>query len=120
VSRTRALIVVALIVVFVLVVGVVIYANSHPGGQNRTFNVTVSAAKSMAPSTLQPAHLGDTITINITSDQSGEVHLHEYDIPFDAEAGKTVSHTFKADKTCTCLLEWESTSTPLGNLIVSP
>jgi len=120
VSRTRALIVVALLVVFVLVVGVVIYANGHQGGENRTFNVTVSGAKSMSPGTLEPAHVGDTITINLVSDQSGEVHLHEYDVPFEVEAGKTVSHTFKADKTCTCLLEWESTGTPLGNLIVSP
>jgi len=50
----------------------------------------------------------------------GEVHLHEYDIAFEAKAGTTVSHTFKADKTCSCDLEWESTSTRLGTLVVSP
>jgi hypothetical protein len=119
VSRTRALILVALVVVFVLVVGVVIYANSHKGGQNLTFDLTVTGASKMSPDTLR-ATQNDTITINIRSDQDGEVHLHEYDIPFEIKAGETVSHTFKADKTCTCLMEWEETSTPLGNLIVSP
>lgn len=105
--------------VFVVVVGVVIYANTHQGGQNRTFDVSVTGASKMSPDTLR-ANQNDTITINIKSDQDGEVHLHGYDIPFSLKAGQTVSHTFKADKTCTCLLEWEETSTPLGNLIVSP
>ena len=49
-SRTRALIVVALLVVFVVVAGVLIYANTNKGGQARTFDVTVSGAKSMTPS----------------------------------------------------------------------
>jgi uncharacterized protein YxeA len=119
VSRTRALIVVALVVVFVIAGGVLIYANQHKGGQNLTFNVTVTGANKMAPDALQ-AHQNDSITINITSDQDGEVHLHEYDIAFETKAGQAVSHTFKADKTCTCEIEWESTSTHLGTLTVSP
>ena len=118
-SRTRALVVVALLVVFVLVVGVVIYANTKQGGQNRTFDVTVTGASKMSPDTLRATE-NDSITINMKSDRDGEVHLHGYDIPFEVKAGQTVSHTFKADKTCTCLLEWEDTSTPLGNLVVSP
>jgi hypothetical protein len=127
VSRARALIVVALIVVFVLAGGVLIYANGHTGGQNVTFDLSVTGAKAMkvdSPSGVDPeelrAHQNDTITINIKSDQDGEVHLHEYDIAFDTRAGQTVSHTFKADKTCTCEIEWESTSTHLGTLTVSP
>ncbi len=118
-SRSRALIVVALLVVFVLVVGVVIYATSHKGGQNRTFDVTVTGASKMSPDTLR-ANQNDTITITVRSDQDGEVHLHEYDIPFEVKAGQPTSHTFKADKTCTCLMEWEETGAPLGNLIVNP
>ena len=115
-SRTRALIVVALLVVFVVVAGVLIYANTNKGGQARTFDVTVSGAKSMTPSTLQPAHVGDTITINVKS----EVHLHEYDIAIEVKAGQATTHTFKADKTCTCDIEWEDPSQPLGTLVVSP
>jgi hypothetical protein len=119
VSRTRALVVVALVIVFVAVGGALIYANNRPGNQHLTFDVTVTGASKMAPDTLN-AKQGDTVTINVKSDQDGEVHLHVYDIPFETKAGQTVSHTFTADKTCTCLIEWEDTSTALGNLVVSP
>jgi hypothetical protein len=127
VSRTRALIVVALLVVFVAVGGVLIYANTNKGGQTVTFNLTITGAKTMTvdtPAGVQPdgmqAHQNDTITINVKSDQDGEVHLHEYDIAFEVKAGQTTTHTFKADKTCTCDIEWEETSQHLGTLTVSP
>ena len=117
-NRTRLLIVAVILVLFVAVGGVLIYSNRHKG-QNVTWNVTVTKASSMAPSELT-AHVNDTVTINISSDTDGEVHLHIYDIAFDTKAGQTVSHTFKADKTCGCEIEWESTSTQLGTLTVSP
>jgi hypothetical protein len=119
VSRTRALVVVALLVVFFVAGGILIYVNGHKGGQNLTFNLTVTGAQTMTPSTLQ-AHQNDYITINIASDTDGEVHLHVYDIAFDTKAGQTVTHSFKADKTCSCDIEWESTSHALGTLVVSP
>ena len=118
-SRTRLAIAAAVIVVFIAAGGVLVYASQHRGGQHLTFNLTVTAASKMTPDLIQ-AHAGDTVTINIKSDQTGEVHLHLYDIPFDAVAGQTVSHTFTADKTGHCLLEWESTSAQLGFLDVSP
>ncbi len=118
-SRARALVVAALVVVFVIAGGVLIYANTRHGGQNLTFNVSVTGASSMSPGDMQ-AHLNDTITINITSDQEGEVHLHEYDIAFEVKPGQTTTHTFMADKTCTCQIEWEENSAPLGTLTVSP
>ncbi len=109
----------AVVVLFIAVGGVLIYSNQHRGGADRTYAVTVSGATSMNPGTLGPAYVGDTITIDVTSDTTGEVHLHVYDIAFDAVAGQTVSHTFKADKTCTCDIEWESTGHELGTLVVS-
>jgi hypothetical protein len=118
-SRNRLLIVSVVLLLFVAAGGVLIFASNHHGGQNLTFNLTVTGAKAMSPSALS-AHVNDMVTINITSDVTGEVHLHVYDIPFNAVAGQTVSHTFKADKTCGCDVEWESTSTPLGTLVVSP
>ncbi|MHB8611680.1 MAG: cupredoxin domain-containing protein [Candidatus Dormibacteraceae bacterium] len=118
-SRARLAVVVAVLVVFAAVGAVIIRANQHPGGQDVTFNVIVTGAKNMTPSSLS-AHQNDTITVNITSDTDGEVHLHVYDIAFDMKAGQTVSHTFKADKTCGCDIEWESTSKGLGSLTVSP
>ena len=119
-SRSRATILFAFVVLFGIAGGVLIYANSHKGGANVTFNLTVTGASAMTSDKPLQAHQNDNITINIKSDQDGEVHLHVYDIPFDTRAGQTVSHTFKADKTCTCLIEWESTSAELGHLVVSP
>ena len=116
-SRTRALVVVAVLVVFVAAGGALIYANTNKGGQNVTF--TVTGAKSMTPATLR-AHQNDTITITVTSDQEGELHLHQYDIAFEVKAGQPTTHTFKADKTCTCAIEWEETGAPLGTFVVSP
>jgi len=119
VSRTRVLVVGAVLVIFFVAGGILIYVNGHQGGQNLTFDVTVTGATTMKPDTL-PAHQNDTVTINITSDMDGEVHLHQYDIAFDAKAGQVVSHTFKAVNTCSCDIEWESTGHPLGTLVVSP
>jgi uncharacterized cupredoxin-like copper-binding protein len=118
-SRIRIAMVIAVLVVFAVVGAVIIRAGQHQGGQNVTFNVTVTGAKTMSPSSLS-AHQNDTITIHITSDTDGEVHLHVYDIAFETKAGQTVSHTFKADRTCGCDIEWESTNAALGSLTVSP
>lgn len=118
--RARALIVFAALVVFAIAGGILIYANGHKGGADVTLNLTVTGAKAMTSDRPLQAHQNDNVTINIKSDQDGEIHLHVYDIAFDTKAGQTVSHTFKADKTCTCVIEWESTSTELGHLTVSP
>jgi uncharacterized protein YxeA len=117
-TRYRVPIVIGVVVIFIVVGGILIFANQNPGGKNVTFNVTVSGAKSMSPDTLTARH-NDTITISVTSDTDGEVHLHGYDIPFETKAGQTVSKTFTADKTGRFPIEWESTSTPLGVLVVS-
>jgi hypothetical protein len=117
-NRYRIPIVIAAVAVFVIVGGILIFANQNAGGKNVTFNVTVTGAKAMSPDTLA-AHHNDTITINITSDMDGEVHLHGYDIHFDTKAGQVVSQTFTAANTGDFQLEWESTGTHLGHLVVS-
>jgi hypothetical protein len=126
VSRTRALIVVALLFIFVIVGGALIYANTNKGGaKNITFNLTVTGANKMSvsggadPEKLT-AHQNDMITINVVSDQEGEVHLHGYDLAFKVTPGQTTTRTFKADRTCTCDIEWEQSSAHLGTLTVSP
>jgi len=118
-SRNRIAIVAALVVAFVIVAGFVIYKNQGGGGKNVTRDVTVTHADTMTPSELD-VHQNDTVTINMTSDTDGEVHLHGYDIAFDNIAGKVTTHTFKADKTGTFDVEWESTSKHLGDLVVAP
>jgi uncharacterized protein YxeA len=117
-NRYRVPVVVAVVVVFIAIGGILIFANQNAGGKNVTFNVTVTGAKSMSPDTLT-ANRNDNITINVSSDNDGEVHLHGYDIHFDTKAGQVVSHTFKAMDTGDFEIEWESTSTHLGHLVVS-
>ena len=128
-NRTRLAIALAVVAVFAVVGGVILLANQNHGGRNLTFNVTVTGARSMSVAPCFPARCtsdtisatqNDTVTINITSDTTGEVHLHVYDIAFNTIAGQTVSHTFKAVTTCDCIIEWESTNTSLGALLVSP
>jgi len=118
-SRNRIAIVAVVLLLFAAAGGVLIYRSGQHASQNLTFNLTVSGANTMTPSSIS-ARQNDKVTINITSDTTGEVHLHVYDIPFNTVAGQTVSHSFTADKTCSCDIEWESTSTPLGTLTVSP
>jgi hypothetical protein len=119
VSRNRIAVAIGVVAIFVLVGGILVYLGPSRGGQDVKFDVTVTGGQTMHPSNL-PAHQNDTVTINVTSDTDGEVHLHLYDIHFETKAGQTVSRTFKADKTCTCDIEWESTGTGLGRLVVSP
>jgi low affinity Fe/Cu permease len=119
VSRNRIAVAIGVVAVFVLVGGILIYAGRHQGGQQVTFNLNVTGAKAMSPDNFT-ARQNDIVTINMTSDTEGEVHLHVYDIHFATKPGQFVSHTFKADKTCTCDIEWESSSAVLGQLVVSP
>ena len=116
-SRNRVAVVIGVLIVFVIVGGILIYSKSS-GGSPVTINVTVTGGKTMLPKDLS-AHQNDSVTFNVTSDTDGEVHLHGYDIIFNAKAGQTVSKTFKADKTGTFPIEWESTSTELGQLTVT-
>jgi hypothetical protein len=119
-SRTSTLLIVGVVlVVFVVVGGVLIFRNQGGGGVQRTFNVAVTGGNQMSPDHLS-VKAGDTVTINITSDKAGEVHLHGYDIPFDTKPGEVTSHTFKANNSGDFEIEWESTSTHLGDLAVNP
>jgi hypothetical protein len=116
-SRNRTVVVVGVLIVFVIVGGILIFAK-RGGGQDVTFNVTVTGGKTMKPSDLS-AHQNDNVTISITSDTDGEMHLHGYDVVFNAKKGQPVSQTFKADKTGNFEIEWESTSAKLGRLTVT-
>ncbi|GAC1475869.1 MAG: hypothetical protein PVS2B1_08670 [Candidatus Dormibacteraceae bacterium] len=117
-SRNRIAVVIGVLVVFVIVGGILIYAK-RGAEQNVTFNVTVTGGKTLSPPGDLSAHQNDTVTINVTSDTDGELHLHGYDIVFNAKKGQTVSQTFKADRTGNFEIEWESTSTKLGQLAVT-
>jgi hypothetical protein len=112
------IVVVAVLVVFAVAGGVLMFANRGHSRQNVTIDVTVTGGKTMQPSDLS-AHQNDTVTIKVTSDADGEVHLHGYDIHFETKAGQVVKQTFMADKTGDFPIEWESTSAALGHLVVT-
>ena len=118
-SRNRIGLVAAVLVAFVIVAGFLIYKNQSSGGRDVTINVTVTHGNSMTPSEWD-AHQNDVVTVNLTSDMDGEVHLHGYDIPFDNKAGVVTTKKFTADKTGDFEIEWEDTSTHLGHLVVTP
>jgi hypothetical protein len=94
------------------------HSTSGPGTSKR-IDVSVTGGKSMSPSTWT-AHQNDLVIINITSDTDGEVHLHGYDIAFDLTKNNLWTKSFTADKTGDFPIEWETTSTPLGDFKVSP
>jgi hypothetical protein len=119
VSRYRFAIVAVVLVVFIGVGAYLIFGNKSSGPQNVTINVTVTDGTSMKPSELT-AHHNHTETIHITINMDGELHLHGYDIAIDTRAGQVVSQTFKPVNTGDFPIEWESTSTDLGHLVVNP
>ena len=119
-SRFRLALVAGVLVIFIGVGAYLILGGKKPAPKPVTFNLTVTGAKAMSPSVLT-VNQNDTVTINISSDTTGEVHLEGYDIPFNCVAGSVVSHTFKATISGGPFnLEWESTATYLGHLIVNP
>jgi hypothetical protein len=109
----------AVFVVFAVVAAYVVYTNQGGGGKNVRFDITVAHADTMKPSELD-VHQNDLVTISINSDTDGEVHLHDYDHAFDCKAGQVTAYSFKADKSGTFEIEWESTSRHLGDLVVAP
>lgn len=117
-NRTRIYVVAVVLIAFAAVGGYIVFGHPTTGGHPKTIDVTVTGANKMIPNNLT-ANQNDTVTISITSDTDGEVHLHGYDIHFETKAGQVVSQTFKADKTGQFEIEWESTSTHLGYLVVT-
>jgi hypothetical protein len=118
-SRGALFLVGGVLVLFLAVGGFLVLRNQGGGGSPVVLDTTVSNAATMSPDPLV-ARQGDMVTIHIRSDRDGEVHLHGYDIHFETKAGEVASQTFRADKSGSFEIEWESTSTHLGNLVVNP
>jgi hypothetical protein len=113
-------IVAAVILVFIAVGGYLIFGRGGIGtGKPVTLNVSVTGT-TMNPPTIN-VHQGDQVTMNVTVDKKEEIHLHGYDIKFEAEkAGDTVTHKFTADKTGNFDIEIENAGTAIGSMVVQP
>jgi hypothetical protein len=118
-ARTPLLIVAAVVVVFLAVGGYLVFGRGSGAGQPRTLAVSVTGT-TMTPNQLSVS-AGDRVTMSVTVDKKEEIHLHGYDIKFQAtKAGDTVTQTFTADKTGSFDIEIEDTSTQVGTLEVRP
>lgn len=94
-------------------------AGGGGGGQADMISAIVTGSR-MSPDSIT-VRQGDRVTLRITVDKRETIHLHGYDIKFEAGgAGDTVTRTFTADKTGSFEIEIEDTSTHLGSLAVTP
>ena len=105
----------------VFIVGGYIWTAHYTSGPvtSKRIDVTVAGGNSMFPTTWT-AHQNDLVTVNITSDTNGEVHLHGYDIKWTLARGLPWTITFTANNTGDFPIEWETTGAPLGDFKVSP
>jgi plastocyanin len=117
--RVQIILVAAVVVVFFAVGAFLIFRGTGGGGRTVTIDASV-AGNTMTPSSLT-ARQGDHVTLTFTIDKKEEIHLHGYDIKFQAQQpGDKVTHTFTADKSGSFDIEIEDTSTGIGALVVSP
>lgn len=116
-STSRLLIIGAVVVVFVAIGAVLVFRGTGGGGQTRDVTLHIVNGK-MTPDKIE-ARQGDTLHLTVVKDQDGEVHLHGYDLHFEGKAGQPDEKTFKLDKTGSFEIEYEQTSTHLGELDVT-
>lgn len=117
-KNRRFLIVALAVAVIVIGAGFVALRNVGGGGQDRTFDVTISGG-TMAPDTITVKQ-GDRVTLNVSVDRTEEIHLHGYDILETIAAGTVGQYRFTADKSGSYAIEIETTGTTIGHLIVNP
>lgn len=118
-SRSRVLILAAVVVAFLSTFGYLVGRNTGGGGQPVAIDITVTGSR-MSPEA-PSARQGDRVTMTITADRIEEIHLHGYDIPFAVLAvGGRATHSFTADRTGAFELEIEDSGTHLGQFQVRP
>lgn len=116
-SRTRLLVIAAVLAVFVVAGAALALRGLGGPGQAVTLALDVKG-EAMTPSDPH-AGAGDTITMTVTADRKEEIHLHGYDIKFEVEGpGRSVTKTFRADKTGEFPIEIEDLGKEVGSLTV--
>jgi hypothetical protein len=117
VSRSQRLAFLAVAVVIAVVAVIVLSGGSSDGGQNATSGDVVLEAGSIKKIN---ATEGDTVTFSVKSDKTQEVHVHGYNLMRDAAPDKPAHFSFKATITGRFEIEFEETSTQIGELTVTP
>ena len=90
------------------------------GPQEHTFAIQVKDGQPVGGESTFQVKQGDTVTLNISSDAAGEVHVHGYDLEKELTPGGTVALSFAAEATGRFHIEIEETKVELGVLAVQP
>jgi plastocyanin len=85
----------------------------------RAIDVTVVAGAVEGPGTVSVA-VGDRVSVWVLSDVDAEIHVHGYDVFFEAPAGVPTEVALTADVPGIFEVELEETHTPLFALEVTP
>jgi heme/copper-type cytochrome/quinol oxidase subunit 2 len=64
--------------------------------------------------------LGDQVEITVLTDVADEIHIHGYDLRYDAEPGVPVEISFEAEAPGVFEVELEASHLPLFDLEVTP
>jgi hypothetical protein len=67
--------------------------------QDLSFDLAVANGEAVGGQSTLQAKQGDTVTLNVTSDEDGEVHVHGYELLQDVVAGTPAAITFVANAT---------------------
>ncbi len=85
----------------------------------QAIDITVVAGEVAGPGTVSVA-VGDQVSVWVVSDVDAEIHVHGYDVFFEAAAGVPTEIALIADVPGIFEVELEETHTPLFALEVTP
>lgn len=88
--------------------------------QAKIFNLVIQNKKLVSGAGTLQVNEGDQVTINVTSDEADELHVHGYDKSVDLEASKSAQLMFSANLTGRFPYELENSKTEIGALEVQP
>ena len=111
-----------MIAVIVLILGGLFFllrpGSLGSGPQDRTFDISIEGGE-MSPREIS-VDQGDMVTLNISSDEQMEIHMHGYDVEREVGPGQTARLHFEADLTGRFEIEDHETEKVLGVLEVRP
>jgi len=82
-------------------------------------DVTFAGGQVVGPATISVG-VGEPASVWVLSDVDAEIHVHGYDLRFEATAGVPIEVAFTADVPGIFEVEVEETSTPLFEIEVTP
>lgn len=115
---------IVVIVVLLIIFGFVLLnhasAPKEVSPQHKMYTLVVKDNKLISGPTILTATQGDTVTIAITANVNGELHLHGYDKHVNFFTGKKSSLTVFANTAGRFPYELEDSKTEIGALEVQP